>query len=409
MSSSAVKDDEKKPDDEPEPHPADDDPSTGGERTVATAFSGIELDPNMPLPISVPPPAMNAAKDPPKTAGTQRMAPAPGAPKPPVPKPPSSAAMPAAKPVVPKPPPPRPAGVPRDLGRPSAPKIPLPPPPSQRTPRAPTPSNPGVTDTSPLPKLADAAEDDDPTNDGPTMATAPGAMTGLLAKSAAPGFSPPPPAAGRPPPSMSDADTVSRVDQLVPEQEETTRAVSREELFRSQDAHVIVGDDAIGDEATLAVAPGDNDSLGIGAALKQTLESKKDEPPAFPPPPGQFAPPPISNQQPFSPLQPNIGPPPMQQQQPPPSWQGNAHPISAPYPMQQQQPMSGQYPMGGMMPMNAQTQHAPMQQPPMWQQPQGAQGPGFKITPQIIALVAVGAVCLAIFIVGLYLFFTTKF
>jgi hypothetical protein len=60
-------------------------------------------------------------------------------------------------------------------------------------------------------------------------------------------------------------------------------------------------------------------------------------------------------------------------------------------------PMGGPQPMGG--------------QPP-WMM---AQGPGpagqapSKFTPQVIMLVSVGAVCLAIFIIGIVLFVTTKF
>jgi hypothetical protein len=440
MSSSAVKDDDKKP--ELGPHPADEeDDSTGGERTVAQPFTGV-VDPSVPLPISIPPPAI----EPPKTAGTQRMAPTPPRPPPMPAKPPPSAAMPVAKPGP----------------RPSAPKVPVPPPPSQRmqaAPRAPSspdgPSSartaliqPKATDTAPLPKIAAAAAEDDfafsddPTDDGPTMASAPGAMEGFIEKSmvedeeparrsplAATGFAP----TARRPSSMSDAETVARADQLVPsssggEQEETTRAVSREELFRAQDAHVIVGDDAIGDEATLAVAPGDNDVAGIGAALAQTLEDNKATKPnqqlngpAFPPPPKPFAAATAPLAAP-SPLKPNIAPPPMAQQPPmppqgqpqqqPPSWPGGpaAPPHSAPYP-----PMSAPHPNAPpqMMPM-APPMPQPMMQPPpaqqmMWQPQPAPRNAPFKVTPQIIALIAVGAVCLAIFVVGLYLFFTTKF
>ena len=74
------------------------------------------------------------------------------------------------------------------------------------------------------------------------------------------------------------------------EEEESTRAVSREELLRGQDAHVVVGDDAGGDDATLAVAPGDNEANSKHlAALAQTMAQDPDG--AFPPPPGVFPPP----------------------------------------------------------------------------------------------------------------------
>ena len=77
--------------------------------------------------------------------------------------------------------------------------------------------------------------------------------------------------------------------------------------------------------------------------------------------------------------------------------------MSAPYPMPPQQSMQP-------MQQPQQMWQPPQQQPQMWPPQQAQQRPAaFKITPQIIALIAVGAVCLAIFIVGLYLFFTTKF
>ena len=290
--------------------------------------------------------------------------------------------------------------------------------------------------------------------------------------------------------------------------EETTRAVSREELMGShQDAQFIVGEDAMGDEATLAVAPGQID-LGIGqgglaAALAESIrrESQPNMPgaPAFPPPsqgfqnggpmgssgrlpaaspqgdPGQYggmgagmqqqqpqqhqqqqpwggdaapwggeqAPPwsqpqPMGSPQGYDPMMP--GP------QSSPGMQGG-YPQSGQHALMQQQQQQGPqgyamqggmgmghggygsnpnmptaqqpYPMGGM---QGGGQLAPMpgQQPPwMQQQPQQPSQPfgqafgglarSTKLTPQVILLVAVGAVCLAIFIIGIVLFVTTKF
>jgi hypothetical protein len=96
-------------------------------------------------------------------------------------------------------------------------------------------------------------------------------------------------------------------------------------------------------------------------------------------------------------------------------------------------PMPGSMQMGpssGYVPPHLQQQQAPPQQQPgpAWPQgpaamqgQQGAQGHPqaagpfaglrlpFKLTPQIIALIAVGTVCLGIFVLGLVLFFMTKF
>jgi hypothetical protein len=286
------------------------------------------------------------------------------------------------------------------------------------------------------------------------------------------------------------------------EVEETTRAVSREELMGHQDAQFVVGDDAMGDEATLAVAPGQIDlpQGGMAAALADSIrrESQPNMPgaPAFPPPPQNF-----QNQAPNNgfnnaPMGSSSGrlaaaaphgdpgqPFGMQQQQQQQAWGGEAAPWggeqappwSQPQPMSgmQQQgydpmmpgpqsspgmpggyPQSGQHPLmqqqqqqqqgypmqGGMGGMGGQAGYAPhpnaqtaqqpypmsgMQggpmmpgQPPPWMQQQQQQSPqpfgglsraATKFTPQVILLVAVGAVCLAIFIIGIVLFVTTKF
>jgi hypothetical protein len=151
-------------------------------------------------------------------------------------------------------------------------------------------------------------------------------------------------------------------------------------------------------------------------------------------------------------------------QQPPQSWQGGAaQPYFDPHAQQQQQhmgmqphgqhpggmqgydpmlgpqsspgqfPLSGQFPPSGQHPLQPQQgygmqggqggypQPGQMGQPyPMNQAgqapwmtqpsppPAGMSGPT-KFTPQVIMLVSVGAVCLAIFIIGIVLFVTTKF
>jgi hypothetical protein len=249
-------------------------------------------------------------------------------------------------------------------------------------------------------------------------------------------------------------------DSEPPGEEEATRAVSREELFRQQDAHVIVGDDALGDEATLAVPPGEVETLGIGARLApgvdplDSLGPKRESAPAFPPPPSfgqpnanissgrmQAAPPPIASAM-FQPPPPSWnGPPsrepsresapfsvpnPMSGPMPNPMPNSMPGPMSSPMsnPMPGMQPGMQMAPAPGYMPPHLQ----PTQQPnPGWPQgpgmqgPQGMQGPAraasplanlglpFKLTPQIIALIAVGTVCLGIFVLGVVLFFTTKF
>jgi translation initiation factor IF-2 len=264
------------------------------------------------------------------------------------------------------------------------------------------------------------------------------------------------------------------------ESEETTRAVSREELIRHQDAQFIVGADAMGDEATLAVAPGQIDlgaHGGLAAALAESIrrESQPNMPgaPAFPAPPqgfqsgdpggypgmggggmqvpqsqpqaqpwgGDAAPwggeqaPAWSHQQrdPMSGMQQQGYDPMMPGPQSSPGMHGG-YPQSGQYGLMQQQGPQGYGAQGGMgqggygsspnMPtaqqpypmgnMQGGGQLAPMPgQPPPWMQQQPARPLGglsrSKLTPQLILLVAVGAVCLAIFIIGIVLFVTTKF
>jgi hypothetical protein len=244
------------------------------------------------------------------------------------------------------------------------------------------------------------------------------------------------------------------------DEEESTRAVPRDELLRSQDAHVVVGDDAAGDDATLAVGPGENEaSSKHRAALAQTITADSDM--AFPPAPGMFGPPPNG------PMGAPPGPPspmggmPLSHPQMPPSFQGWGPPPSAGTPgrpvesaampgmaaahdrptlnphtptsnphMMAGMPQSGHVmtssPMGGPMTMPMQPpmqlHGVPMGYPgqhggPMMHAPQGwgppapnpSGGKRSKISGQIILLAVVGFICLAIFVTGIVLFATTKF
>lgn len=229
------------------------------------------------------------------------------------------------------------------------------------------------------------------------------------------------------------------------EEEESTRAVPREELLRGQDAHVVVGDDAVGEDATLAVSPGDNEANSKHlAALAQTMAQDPDG--AFPPPPGVFPPPhagagysPAPNmmgpppgvmngpgqgwgepqQQPWSPGGPQSAPMPSMHGAPHDRPTSNPHmPVSSPHPMSYPGPAQmgmgpgpGYPPMG--MPMQGPApgpypgQLGPaMQGQAPWPAPSGKR---FKLSGQIILLGIVGVICLAIFITGLVLFATTKF
>jgi hypothetical protein len=237
-------------------------------------------------------------------------------------------------------------------------------------------------------------------------------------------------------------------------EEESTRAVPREELLRAgQNASYVVGEDseAAGEDATLAVAPGMNEANKQQyAALAQTVVGGHDAagPPAFPPPPGggfQVPPPPPQvtahlqqwNQQ---PPPPGFGGPPSQQQQ---QHQQHQHPGSNPhFQMQHQQqqggpgsnphigsnphmmaaPQSGQMPIsqpGGQQQQMMMGPPGSVNNPIPWPGQQGLhQGQGFsfgpaggkfKVSGQILLLAIVGVICLAIFVTGIVLFATTKF
>ncbi|WP_146650188.1 hypothetical protein [Labilithrix luteola] len=304
------------------------------------------------------------------------------------------------------------------------------------------------------------------------------------------------------------------------EPEETTRAVSREELLRHQDAHVVVGGGAEGDESTLAVPSTANSAaravpLGFAETLGPSMANA--ESPTVRPLPGQDASAsasapaqarapgvfawgrepdpraeidplvaseiydPLVSQPPASfasspsasgPLSGQPGPHGMHGMPPPPMpygtgptgatglhgaapspslMQGGMGAMNQAAPMQPNMQPGMQQPMpsihgianvsGHGWPSGNMPAHAPppgpgwMQGPPhgapQGQLPHGAYDPraqaamqargpapvgpgvgggaGGKVSPQLIALVAVGVVCVAIFIVGLVLFFTTKF
>ncbi|CAN5924041.1 hypothetical protein BH11MYX4_BH11MYX4_08290 [soil metagenome] len=395
-----------------------------GGRTLATDGPSFEMPSNIPSPITAPPPA-----------------PAPAPIAPPPPPPPQAVPLPSA--VTPKS-----AAkatlvglMPEDF-RSRLPKgpphsAPRPPPSSARRPAAPLPVS-----------LPDDVLDDLPgqQDDGPTMAGAPSTTSRPLRDDA---VSPPLPRHGfsqEPPVNDRDAETMAlSVDDFrLPvisddgEPEEATRALTREEMMGRghQDAHVVVGNDAIGDEATLAIGPDQlNADLGhLGASLdpalaealaqrvaehhQQVHQQQVQQQQQHQPPPqqhetyGQAQQHQHQHQQ--QPWQdPMIGQP--SQQAYPPSGQ---HPVMGGPPPSHPMPWG---PNPGAPPSYAQGAPQGMMQgpPPSWTpqqapvaQPLAAEGlavGGFRITSQVLVLAGVGVVCLAIFVVGLVLFFTTKF
>lgn len=277
---------------------------------------------------------------------------------------------------------------------------------------------------------------------------------------------PPLPAAGAPP-EPPPAELPVLHDRS--EEEESTRAVSREEMLRGHDA-VVIGDDsdmAQGEDATLAVAPGFNESAKQLHLLQQQLAAEQSGMPS-----------PLGGPDPYPQPQGFAGHPPTMQsaqgwnpQQPVQHWQdpnAGANPFAAPaagsqghqsYPGMSVGPVSGPH-----MPAQSWTPNAPPSQPhfpgappqggpqsqPHMQVPQSGQmmagqqqqgaipypgqpnfhqppsnpfgdwnanapqqqqlgKPKFKISGQILLLGIVGVVCLAIFITGIVLFATTKF
>jgi hypothetical protein len=232
------------------------------------------------------------------------------------------------------------------------------------------------------------------------------------------------------------------------EEEESTKAVPREALLRQQDAHVVVGEDAMGDEATVAVAPEAN------FAAKGSRGAHEDVP-GFPPPPLGFPGPgpapgmagayPMGHRPMNAPTAMGLGGPQQHQQH-------QQHPGGAPWQGHDPHPSNqfgpGQPPSGGMPvpnhPFNQANHPGAMSsgvmpaanpqfprtaggvmtgpQPPqpqggwMQQPPQQAAMPTHvvarrpsRISGQVVLLIIVGAVCLAIFVTGIVLFATTKF
>ena len=215
--------------------------------------------------------------------------------------------------------------------------------------------------------------------------------------------------------------------------DESTRAVPREELFRDQD-QFILGEDAgvSGDDATLAVAPGMNDAalqrLGGGMASPLGADGSGGHPeflgnahatqqsPQFPP---MLGPPPSWN----TPSAPGMQPHNMTHGMAPTPSATSAMPMMPGYPghpgqMPSHGGQSGQMPYP---PNGTQGQQMPMGYPNVgWPQQWGMPGPQqmapvprqngkFPLSGQVIALGLVGIVCLAIFVTGVVLFFTTKF
>ncbi len=226
-------------------------------------------------------------------------------------------------------------------------------------------------------------------------------------------------------------------------EDESTRAVPREELLRGQDAQLIVGDDAAGEDATLAVAPSANEASKNLAAFAETMQS---DPNAGPPLGGPFPPPtpevrpswggdpnagwgmgaPIS-----SPNAPDSNPhlphPPPSSPNPymPPSsanpYMQGSNPQMMVAPGQMQVPSSGHLPVGPGSQTNVgqrgfNQQGTPIPYPAHMVHPQPGSpwpmsapgGKRFKISGQILLLAVVGFVCLAVFITGIVLFATTK-
>jgi hypothetical protein len=250
---------------------------------------------------------------------------------------------------------------------------------------------------------------------------------------------------------------------VIDDDEDSTRAVPRDELVRPQDAHVVVGPHEVGgDDATLAVVPGENAANNLqAAAFARTMAQEEPSartresgafgsshgafPPSSPggPYPAAGAPHPGWNE-PQQQWNPHAGAP-MQMmgqghdRQPssshlPQGASPGALPGSNPH-MQHAMPQSG--PMSGGPHMSHGMGHAPMGMPmqphmqgqypgapggpmmmqgPMmqgqggWpQQQQAAVGSRIRLTKQVVILAIVGVICLAIFITGVILFATTKF
>jgi hypothetical protein len=236
----------------------------------------------------------------------------------------------------------------------------------------------------------------------------------------------PVPAAGRP---YSDVDDSA----------EPTKAVTRDELLGRANpnqegggGHVVIGADAGGEDATLAVAPGSNEASGmnLGAAIGSALAAGTLQSPlgdgAFPPPHDHAQ----GQGHPYQSYQ-GMGPPGAPNAMGYPGQHGHGGPQGPGMGMPggPQQPWSS----GHMAAANPRTPGGVGSYPggPMMQHPQQGMAPGAgnfprgqaptnwnplqappaksKISGQMILLFVVGFVCLAIFVTGIVLFATTKF
>ncbi len=226
--------------------------------------------------------------------------------------------------------------------------------------------------------------------------------------------------------------------------EARTCAIPRSEVFQGNDARVVVGDDgASGDDATLAVLAGR--PVGLDPVVSAELVAQLREREAGVPGERRLAAEvygeaasDVSSEYPSGAQLPGFPPQPlgMGMDRIVPSW-GEAKPQAFPqyaqalpphpqgFPHQAPPPMgevSGEGPQRFQAYMTSpmqQAQHAQQAQPywmpqpvPFPQQPLPPQ-PGRSglaaFPPQVLWLVAVGAVCLAIFVIGIVLFLTTKF
>lgn len=328
-------------------NPWDDD---GGGRTLATDGPSFEMPADIPSPITAPPPPITA---------------------------------------------PPPAGAPRPAPRPAAAR-------ALHSPVTPGAFG-GAFGTSPLPPPMVLGDDDlaqlpGPHEDGRTLAVSSPVSTRPPRDDAGFGYVPSDPENDR------DAETMA--------------ALSRDELLGHRDALVVVGHGAAGEDATLAIGPGQLNQL-LPQHQQQQLSEQLQQPEHHdaPPPPswqgfdpmmpqsnsyggqnaqGQFLPP--SGQHPSM-----VGP-----QSSPMSWGPNPDAQTAftpagayPHPQHSQQPHHLHH---------AQQEAPPMMQPAWAPQPapEGAPSTGIQFTPQVLLLIGVGVLCLAIFVIGVVLFATTK-
>jgi hypothetical protein len=226
---------------------------------------------------------------------------------------------------------------------------------------------------------------------------------------------------GRPAPTAKAGMPLATGEPL--DEDESTRAVQREELDppastkNEPSGNYVVQGDAVGDEATLAVAPGQNlANMQRFAGMEPPTSKVHQVLPMTGSPQPAPAPAKGWERQTHAMSQPHARPPasnPMMPAAVPPS-SGNV-PAAPPH-MPGAGPHHGQMPMGAVgypaqpYPANVPVQgsqgawdsHAPREA-----QPAGGTSP--ILSKQIIVLIVVGVLCLAIFITGIVLFASTKF